>query len=400
MKKQLEFPKAAKALIGELEKNGYEAFFVGGAVRDLLLGNLPGDLDITTSATPDEMKAVFKEYRVIETGIRHGTLTVISDSVPYEITSYRIDGEYSDSRHPETVNFTRSLREDLSRRDFTVNAMAYNDRVGVVDLFSGREDLEKRTVRAVGDPERRFTEDALRILRALRFASVLDFLIEPETERKIRELSGRIKLVSRERIFAEWMKLLGGAAAYRIISGYSDLISDILYFPGEVKLPDESRFASLNRDLRQLAIFAESFGRQGADIFYRAMEELHSEKERRESGRLIISALFDLPETRLGVKLSVKYLGYQRAEELAELRYALSCSDAAKKELRSIIERGDCCEISSLRISGKDLLSLGYRGKEIGDMLNLILDAVMREELENEREALISFAVKQRSETI
>ena len=187
-------------ILRRLEDAGYEAYAVGGYVRDSLMGRTAGDCDVTTSALPGDTKAVFSDFRTIDTGIKHGTVTVLYGGEPYEITTYRVDGEYADSRHPDSVSFIASLEEDLARRDFTVNAMAYSEGRGLVDLFSGRKDLAHRVIRAVGNPEKRFTEDAIRMLRALRFASVLDFEIEPATRTAIFSLWQRIASVSPERI--------------------------------------------------------------------------------------------------------------------------------------------------------------------------------------------------------
>ena len=185
----MELPRTVSALIARLEQAGYSAYAVGGCVRDSLLSLEPHDWDLCTSARPEEMLEVFRGERVAETGLKHGTLTVIMDHVPYEITTFRTDGSYTDHRHPDSVSFVREVAGDLSRRDFTVNAMAYSPRTGLVDLFGGREDLERRVIRCVGVPRERFTEDALRILRALRFASVFDFSLDPETEEALRALA-------------------------------------------------------------------------------------------------------------------------------------------------------------------------------------------------------------------
>ena len=174
-------PEAIKKAMSIMKENGYESFIVGGCVRDFLMGKTPSDFDITTNATPEETKKCFLGFKVIETGIKHGTVTVLIDSEPIEITTYRIDGEYKDNRHPESVEFTANLEDDLSRRDFTVNALAYDGEEKIVDLFFGKEDLKKQIIRSVGEPDKRFSEDGLRILRALRFSSVLDFDIDKAT---------------------------------------------------------------------------------------------------------------------------------------------------------------------------------------------------------------------------
>ena len=207
---RFNLPSHVEYILATLEAAGYHAHIVGGSVRDLLLGKNPDDFDITTSALPEETKAVFSDKRTVDTGIKHGTVSLILDGKPYEITTYRLDGEYKDSRHPEAVYFTKNIVEDLSRRDFTVNAMAYNPTTGLVDPFGGRDDLKLGIIRAVGDPYVRFNEDALRILRGIRFSSVLGFKIEDKTSKAIREKRQLLSKVSAERIYVELKKMLSG----------------------------------------------------------------------------------------------------------------------------------------------------------------------------------------------
>ena len=202
----LEIPKNAETILHILEKAGYEAYVVGGCVRDSILGRSPDDWDITTSAKPEQVKALF--HRTVDTGLQHGTVTVLMEKEGYEVTTYRVDGEYEDGRHPKEVTFTASLKEDLKRRDFTINAMAYNPSSGLVDLFGGLEDIERKIIRCVGDPLERFTEDALRIMRAVRFSAQLGFTIEDETRKALGVLAPNLKHVSAERIQVELVKLL------------------------------------------------------------------------------------------------------------------------------------------------------------------------------------------------
>ena len=217
---KIDMPSGAKRIISVLADNGYEAYIVGGCVRDALLGRVANDFDITTSALPSEVKELFS--KTVDTGIKHGTVTVICEDGPYEVTTYRIDGEYRDMRHPVSVSYTDKLADDLLRRDFTVNAMAYNDSFGIADVSGGMADLAAGVIRAVGDASVRFTEDALRVLRGIRFASVLGFSIEESTALAIREKAPNLCGVSAERIYTEWYKLVGGAGAYDIISEYAD----------------------------------------------------------------------------------------------------------------------------------------------------------------------------------
>ncbi|MBE6700177.1 MAG: HD domain-containing protein, partial [Ruminococcaceae bacterium] len=225
MEFDITLPMPVARALSILEACGYEAYVVGGCVRDSLLGRTPNDWDITTNATPTEMKACFSDFRVIETGIQHGTLTVIIDGMQLEITTYRNDGEYLDNRHPVQVTFSKHIEDDLSRRDFTVNAMAYHPTKGLVDLFGGREDLQNRVVRAVGDAKTRFEEDGLRILRAIRFASVLDFDIAKDTAKAVHSCRNLLSGIAAERIREEFCKLICGRGAVRILRDYIEVIS-------------------------------------------------------------------------------------------------------------------------------------------------------------------------------
>ena len=220
---RIQIPSHVEYIIGKLNQNGYEAFAVGGCVRDTLLGRTPGDWDITTSARPEQVKALFR--RTIDTGIQHGTVTVMLERTGYEVTTYRIDGEYEDGRHPRQVEFTSDLLEDLKRRDFTINAMAYSHETGIVDAFGGMEDLEKRVIRCVGEPMERFEEDALRILRAIRFSAQLDFSIEEKTREAITRIAPNLAKVSRERVQMELTKLLCSDHPEQICQVYETGIS-------------------------------------------------------------------------------------------------------------------------------------------------------------------------------
>ena len=224
---KIYLPPQVEYVINKLCCAGFEAYAVGGCVRDHLMGKTPGDYDVTTSAKPEEMLKVFSSDRVIETGLKHGTLTVLREGMPIETTTYRIDGSYADGRHPDKVTFTPELGLDLCRRDFTVNAMAYSETKGIIDLFGGENDLENGIIRCVGSPDERFNEDGLRILRALRFASVLDFELDADCADSVRRLRGLLGKISRERIYTETTKLLLGKGARRILSTFPEVISFI-----------------------------------------------------------------------------------------------------------------------------------------------------------------------------
>ena len=221
----LTLPKNVEFIINRLENAGFEAFCVGGAVRDSVMNITPGDWDITTSALPEETKAIFGDFKTIDTGIKHGTITIIMDKKPYEVTTFRIDGEYNDNRHPENVLFTRNLKDDLSRRDFTINALAYNKKTGLADLFGGQADIYNSIIRTVGEPEKRFKEDGLRIMRALRFSAVLGFDIEENTKKAIHKNKDLLKNISAERLSAELIKLICGKNAFKILMEFPDVFS-------------------------------------------------------------------------------------------------------------------------------------------------------------------------------
>lgn len=224
----MDMPKNVDIAINLLQSAGFEAYAVGGCVRDSLLGKTPNDWDITTSAKPEDMKSVFADFHCIDTGIKHGTVTVVIDGEPLEITTFRLDGEYEDNRHPKSVTFTSNLGADLGRRDFTVNAMAYSKKTGTVDLFGGQNDLKNKIIRCVGDPDRRFNEDALRILRALRFASALDFEIEEKTAQSLLKNRALLGNISEERIAKELLKLVCGKGAKRILTDFAPVLFEIL----------------------------------------------------------------------------------------------------------------------------------------------------------------------------
>ena len=224
----MDMPKNVDTAINLLQSAGFEAYAVGGCVRDSLLGKTPNDWDITTSAKPENMKSVFADFHCIDTGIKHGTVTVVIDGEPLEITTFRLDGEYEDNRHPKSVTFTSNLGADLGRRDFTVNAMAYSNKPGTVDLFGGQNDLKNKIIRCVGDPDRRFNEDALRILRALRFASALDFEIEEKTAQSLLKNCALLGNISEERIAKELLKLVCGKGAKRILTDLAPVLFELL----------------------------------------------------------------------------------------------------------------------------------------------------------------------------
>ncbi len=394
---QIKLPRDVEYIIEKIESHGYLADVVGGPVRDFLLGKRPLDYDITTSATPDKVKEIFSDFRTVDTGIKHGTVTVVLGGVGYEITTYRVDGEYKDSRHPESVSFTDSLAEDLARRDFTMNAISYNPVRGFTDPFFGSEDIRRGVIRAVGEPRLRFTEDALRILRGARFSAVLGFSVEPQTRRAMSETAQLLSRVSEERIYTEWKKLLSGEFAYRALSEFSDIIGLILPEIGMPRLPDEARFMSSDFTTRQLALFYLSLGKGAAEAFEAAMRRLKTDKRTRTEGRMLLQSVgkYDTATERGRHLLLVAIGDAEMAEGLIRLECLLSLREPSDVEsLREELARGIPYRISDLAISGDELTALGYRGRAVGEVLESTLLAVARGELSNEREVLLSSVTK------
>ncbi len=394
---RFNIPHNITRVLDMLEEAGHEAYVVGGCVRDLCRGVVPHDYDVTTSALPEETKACFFGFRVIETGIKHGTVTVISEGAPVEITTYRTDGEYKDNRHPESVSFTGNLSLDLSRRDFTVNAMAYSPRRGLYDLFGGEEHIEKRLISCVGDPDRRFGEDGLRILRALRFASTLDFEIAPETAESIHRNKELLKNISAERIFSELSKLLTGRGARRILSEYGDVIA--LVAPS----------ATIDYEEKTNVI-----GRCGEDLHLRLAVLLRDDEREADLYRLksdgatvrTVKAVKELYRGDLTDKVSLRrcrrrYSG-ENIEKAVKMKYFSGKIDEKERDrLLSLISEteNDCVSPAGLRVTGTDLKELGVpEGRAVGEMLEHLLELVITDREANERENLLRLAKEKLSE--
>ena len=378
-------------LISRLNAGGHRADVVGGCVRDFLLGNVPGDYDMTTDATPEEMRTAFSDLRTVDTGIKHGTLTVILDSEPFEITTYRLDGEYSDNRHPDSVSFTRKLSEDLARRDFTVNAMCYNPYDGLTDLFGGIDDLKNKVLRAVGNPERRFCEDALRIMRALRFAATLNFTIEEKTSDAIFKTAHLLKNVSAERIYTEWKKLLSGVGAHRILTDYSSVISEVIPELSGMKLASESSFSSADAKIRELSLFAMANTEGCEKKFLSAMEGLRSDNKRKKFGEAVLSNYKEKTDTDTALNLLLIKVGEECTRGIVDLKILLGLSDISESEsLSRLLSSGVCYRISDMKINGNDVANLGIRGKDIGEVLEKLLLEIAEGKVKNDRAALLS----------
>ena len=390
MEKVFNLPRSVEFIINRINQFGHRADIVGGPVRDFLLGGIPHDYDITTSARPEEIKEIFADFRTVDTGIKHGTVTLVLDGESYEITTYRIDGEYKDSRHPESVEFTKNLAEDLARRDFTVNAIAYNPRDGLCDLFGGREDIKGKIIRAVGDPEKRFSEDALRILRGIRFAATLGFEIDDKTALAMRKCKDLLGNVSAERIFVEWKKLISGDNSYEVIKRYRDIIAEFLPELASVTLPDKERYEGSAPFVRMLSLFAAL--PEASGVYRCAMARLKTDSQTRNLGALALTddEKYDT-SSELGLKIMMSELGAEVARIRLLLEYALGKREKdSLSAVDSIIERRLPYRISDLDINGSDVAALGFKGAAIGKALSSLLLLVMKGELENKRDALIS----------
>ncbi len=400
--------------LDRLHAAGYHAYVVGGCVRDFLMGRTPGDYDVTTSAKPEQTLAVFSDCRVVETGLQHGTVTLVRDGMNIEITTYRVDGVYLDGRHPENVTFTDDLAEDLCRRDFTVNAMAYSPDSGVIDYHEGLRDMENRVISCVGSAEKRFSEDGLRILRALRFSSVLGFTPDEECDAGVRKLAPLLDKISRERIYVELTKLLGGPAAPRILRGYPDIIARIL--PG---LAEPSAEKTAERIERMRAFLAEqgmSLDKKDADALHyallfadtdaklcrRLMQSLKPSRDELTAVEAVqkfgnASDIFADKPFAYAVKLLMKAGGDDFPKKVVLYKYAVGTLDektacAVIRTADELTESGACVRLAQMKIGGSDLMPLGFAGPKIGLALNTLLDRVMREELENDREVLLCAA--------
>ena len=433
---RIELPSNVKEAIGLLEAAGFECLIVGGCVRDALMEIEPHDYDLTTSATPDEMLSVFSGYRVIPTGIKHGTLTVLIGDEPLEITTFRTDGEYLDNRRPESVSFSRNIADDLSRRDFTVNAMAYSEKQGLVDCFGGVDDLKNKVIRAVGEPDRRFNEDGLRIMRGLRFAATLGFSIESETADSIHRCRRLLNNIAVERLWVELSKLIRGVDAARILRDYSDVIGEILpeilpmigfdqktrhhcYDVYEHTLRVLDNCDPSDTVLRLAAFFhdvgkpeTQTFDQNGAHFYGHAersaeitdaiFRRFHTDNATRDQVvRLISEHCRQIEPTERSVRRFLashdatsfdRYVKLYRADRLACAPDNRDTSSIDKIEAIAarLFEADTCLSLKTLAVKGDDLIALGYRGREIGMLLNELLDGVITGRLENDRNALLA----------
>lgn len=444
---QIILPDKVKRIIRTLQDGGYEAYAVGGCVRDSCLGRVPEDWDITTSARPGEIKALFR--RTVDTGIQHGTVTVLFGNESFEVTTYRIDGDYEDSRHPKEVTFTTNLKEDLKRRDFTINAMAYNDETGIVDAFGGLADLENGIIRAVGNARERFTEDALRMLRAIRFSAQLGYTIEEETTRAIRELAPTLINISAERIRVELVKLLLSKNPERLRIAYETGVTAVIlpeldrmfetkqntpyhcFDVGEhtlyalkISCLEDAHLDAVGKKLLRLSLLFHDIGKpmehtvdeRGISHFYnhaQRSEELSIQIMRRlkfdndtlhKTAKLVkyhdYRPRLTMPRVRralveIGPQLMPLLFAIKRADIAAQSDYKreekLSYTAEFEKLCKKVLEEGDCISIKTLAVTGKDLIEAGMQpGKELGDTLQNLFLHVLDEPSHNTKEYLLS----------
>lgn len=379
----LKIPNKTECVINTLIKNGHEAYIVGGCVRDMLLGKTPFDYDVTTSATPEEIISLFE--KTVPTGIKHGTITVIVENEPIEVTTFRTESEYIDNRHPESVTFVTNLHEDLARRDFTVNAMAFNNNSGLKDFFCGKQDLENKVLRAVGDPEKRFSEDALRILRLFRFASVLNFSIEENTLNASLKLCENLKTISRERIAAELKKAVTGEN----FSVFTHLISsDGLSFLGVAKTPDFKIIKTCKHN-EKLAMFC-FFYLSDCDVLKIPLELKLSNDYKIYFEKILNLCKLNIPTTKTEIKILLKDFSIDIFKDFLELKKSQGYDTKTQDiMLTEISDNDEPYLLSQLKIRGKDLENLGFKGKDIGAILEKLRIAVCENPQKNSYKKLI-----------
>lgn len=428
---EMIIPPQAEFILHKLQERGYEACVVGGCVRDTLMGRKPHDWDIATAANPDEMKEALAGCRLIETGLKHGTVTALVNGLPIEITTYRIDGSYSDNRHPDDVHFTKNLKEDLMRRDFTMNALAYSREKGLTDCFGGLDDIKSKTVRCVGEPDLRFQEDGLRILRALRFASELGFTLEISTAQSVRRNAPLLRGIAKERIQAEWNRLLCGPSAGKVLQEYRSVFCEFIpELDAMFGFDQHNRYHTLDVwehtvkalesveavPVLRLTMLLHDIGKplcftmddNGVGHFYghdkksteMAAETLHRLKYDNHTAEQVIVLVkyHDVAVTsdKKHLLRLLNLLGEENLRLLLKVKaaditaqnpaYSDRLNDLAKAEsvLNEIIAESLCFSLKDLEISGDDLIALGVpQGEEIGKILQQLLEEVMEEKIQN-----------------
>ncbi len=440
----IRLPEKVNTIIITLQNAGFEAYVVGGCVRDSILGRQPEDWDITTSATPGETKALFE--KTFDTGIKHGTVTILLDREGFEVTTYRIDGKYEDNRHPKEVTFTRSLKEDLLRRDFTINAMAYNEKEGLVDIFGGLTDLKEKRIRCVGDAKQRFLEDALRILRGIRFAAQLGFSIEDETRAGMRELAPTLRKISAERIQAELIKMLVSDRPGLLLEAYElGITAQFLpEFDRLMKTEQETPHHMYNvgehtihaienvraDKILRLTMLLHDMGKPALktmDVSGRAHFKKHAFESEKIAGNVLRRLRFDNDTlrkvtrlvyyhdyrmsaeaenvrravNRIGEALFSYYMEVRRADVLAQSMYRreekIRNLDEIEELYSDIVKKEQCVSLKKLAVTGKDLIEAGMEpGKEIGKKLNELLELVIEKPELNTKKELLKFLWKEK----
>lgn len=388
----MRIPSDVRVVLDRLMDAGFDAVVVGGCVRDTLLGKTPDDWDVATKATPDEMHAVFADMRTIDTGVQHGTVTVLTDHRPIEITTYRAESGYRDHRHPDRITFTEDLAEDLQRRDFTVNAMAYHPAHGLIDLFGGREDLARRVIRCVGDPQTRFDEDALRIFRGVRFASTLGFAVEPQTAAAMQQTAPLLRAVAAERLLAEEKKWIVGIDAARTLREHAAVFTEGI-----------PAFAGLNMTHQAVRTFDRL--PPEAPIRLAALISAVPDPAAAIAGmRLPKKTAADmaawcthrddpLPATRLAVKRCLAASPFDWWKRLwtwqGILQHNMAAADQAIDMAEKLVASGACLTRADLAVSGRDVITWGVpAGDAVGVVIDDLLDAVLEERCDNTVEAL------------
>ena len=436
----IKIPNDVKTVMDVLTNNGYKAYVVGGCVRDSIMGRTPNDWDVTTDAAPEKIKELFSGFKTVDTGIKHGTVLIVSGKTPVETTTFRLDGEYSDNRHPDKVTFTKNVCEDLSRRDFTINAMAYNETDGIVDPFDGRSDIENKIIRCVGDADTRFNEDALRIMRAVRFSSVLGFDIEEKTAESIIKNENLLSGIACERLTAELMKLLCGDNVFNVLSQFRSVIG--VFIP-ELKLEFDFkqygkkhgydvwmhtvhtvnniendpilRLTMLLHDTGKIATHAldangnstfKNHAAVGGVIAENILKRLKFSKEYINTVSYLVSIHDkEVPETRAEVKEYIRDLGEENFIRLMKIRradksgLAKGFRDITKKLLFAystfdeVLNNNEPYSLSQLAVNGNDIKKY-VPANEIGNILNHLLEIVIENPEKNDRETLLELVKK------
>lgn len=400
---KINLPPKVRYIINKIYENNYEAYIVGGCVRDAILGFEPNDYDITTSASPNTIQEIFKDFKCIETGIEHGTVSVVIEDEIFEITTYRIEGEYKDHRRPDKVDFTDRLEEDLKRRDFTINAMAYNEKKGLIDLFGGKEDLNNKIIKTVGNPYDRFNEDGLRMIRAIRFSSKLNFTIEKETLKAIYDKSFIINNISLERITDEFTKIILSDKPENIKYLFETKLLKYLNISNEDNIDKLTQFYNeiiilnkINKNLeKRLALLDYIIEKNNINCKSFCNELIYSKKVIKNHN-IILTLLKNIEIDHLN-KVEIKKIlsGVDRnlLEEYLDISRIIYDKEKKVDEIIDILseieENNECYIIKNLKVNGRDIMSLGYKNKEVGEVLNYLLEIVIEDYTLNKKDVLI-----------